>query len=373
MRRLLFPLMLAVAACEEPSLEEQPGEVVFEGDFVEFRVTDDAPEYCAGVPEYLDRYTGALYDELRVDPGEGLVSYSLVAPDDVRHEGEHFIAFASARGIVTGLPVYEHELVHAVQRRGYGRQYLLTEGLAELFGGDASTSDRTSTDGSAEELVGHVEEEGGIRGYAYGDAGRFVAFIDHRFGRGVLLRLLESTSRDDVSVEQFTSKVEDVTGSPWGDISREYDDSEVCEQHAYWNASPVCAAAEPLTLCEEAEDMRHLVALDCAVPDVLGERRDEFTEGEGREVWTYRTVTFEQAGGYAISIGGQWGEESVGYIELKSCRGGCGSFLQRFEVSRYAGFTYDFDIDEPGEYLLKVARPLDAPSVIEFFISGACE
>ena len=138
--------MFAVAACEEPALEEQPGEVVFEGDFVEFRVTDDAPEYCAGVPGYLDRYAGALYEELRVDPGEALVSYSLVHPEDVRHEGDHFIAFASERGIVSGAPVLEHELVHAVHRQGYGRQYLLTEGLAELFGGDALLSDRTSTD-----------------------------------------------------------------------------------------------------------------------------------------------------------------------------------------------------------------------------------
>ena len=152
-----------------------------------------------------------------------------------------------------------------------------------------------------------VEAENGIRGYAYGDAGRFVAYLDHRFGRDVILRLLESTSRGDVSVEQFSSKVEDVTGFAWGDIARGYDESEVCEQHAYWDASPACAAAEPLTLCEGAEDVRHIVAVDCAAADVLGERRDEFTEGEGREVWTYRTVTFERAGGYAISIGGEWG------------------------------------------------------------------
>ncbi len=243
MRRLLLPLAFAVAACEEPALEDQPGEVVFEGDFVEFRVTDDAPEFCAGVPEYLDRYTGALYDELRVDPGHGLVSYSLVDPDEVRHEGDLLIGFESSQGVTTGVPVHEHELVHAVQRRGYGRQYLLTEGLAELFGGDASTLERMSTDGSTEELVEHVEEERGIRGYAYGDAGRFVAYFDHRFGRDVLLRLLESTSREDVSVEQFSSKVEDVTGTPWEDIATGYDDSEVCEQHAYWNASPACAAS----------------------------------------------------------------------------------------------------------------------------------
>jgi len=372
MRGLVLPLMFAVAACEEPPLEEQPGEVVFEGDFVEFRVADDAPEYCAGVPEYLDRYAGALYDELRVEPGDDLVSYSLVAPDEVRHEGDRFVAFESSLGIITGVPVLEHELVHAVQRKLYGRQYLLTEGLAELFGGDASIPDRTSTDGSAEELVEHIEEEGGIRSYAYGDAGRFVAFLDHRFGRDALLRLLEITSRDDVSVEQFTSKVEDVTGTPWGDIAREYDNSEVCEQQAYWNASPACVAAEPLILCEGTEDAWHTVVLDCGAPDVLGERRDEFTDGEGAEVWTYRTVKFEQPGQYGLFIRGQWDEESVGYIDLKNCRGDCGSFLQRFRVPTGPSVAEFFDIEEAGEYLLKVARPLDAQSETEFVILGTC-
>lgn len=373
MRRLLLPLAFAVAACMQPALEEQPGEVVFEGDFVEFRVTDDAPEYCAGVPEYLDRYTGALYEELGVDPGQDLVSYALVAPDDVQYEGDHFVAFASDRGIVAGAPVLEHELVHAVHRRGYGRQYLLTEGLAELFGGDASTSDRTSTDGSAEELVEHVEEERGIRGYAYGDAGRFVAYLDHRFGRDVLLRLLGSTSREDVSVEQFSSKVEDVTGTPWEDIATGYDDSEVCEQHAYWNASPACVVAEPLALCDGAEDVWHTIDLDCTAPEVLGERRDEFTEGKGREVWSYRTVTFEQPGRYGLFIVGQWDAESVGYIDLKNCRGGCGSFLQRFRVPTGPSVAEFFDIEEAGEYLLKIARPLDAQRVTEFVILGTCK
>lgn len=107
------------------------------------------------------------------------------------------------------------------------------------------------------------------------------------------------------------------------------------------------------------------------------------TEGERPEVWTYRTVTFKQPGPCSISISGEWGEESVCYIELKSCRGGSGSFLRRFDVCGYTWLPHDFDIEEPGEYLLqlarpldapmKLARPLDAPSEIEFFISGTYE
>ncbi len=371
-RWLLACLPLTLAACEEP-LWTPPGETVFLGAFTEFRVTSDAPRFCDGVPEYLDRYTGALHDELEVDFDGELTIYALGHPDEVRsfEDEGHLLGFSARAGILSGTPVLEHELVHAVQARSYGNQYLLTEGLAELFGGDAQTPDRRLTDGTAQELVEHVEEEEGIRGYAYGDAGRFVAYFDRRFGREALLSLLERSSRDDVTVEQFTSRVQEVTGLPWQEVAEEYDRSEVCNQHEYWNASPACTAAEPLSLCDGNEDVSHTVDLDCSAPDVLGER-DDFTGETGPEVWTYRTVTFDKPGRYGMFILGQWGAESVGYLDLKRCSGGCGSFLQRFNVPTGPSVAEDFEIEEPGDYLLKIARPLDAESQIEFQIVGTC-
>ncbi len=361
-----------LAACEHPQWVP-PGETVFLGVFTEFRVTDDAPRYCEGVPEYLDRYAGALHDELQVDFDGDLTIYALANSTEVRsfeQEG-HLLAFSAEEGILSATPVFEHELVHAVQTRSYGNQYLLTEGLAELFGGDARTPDRVLTDGTAQELAEHVEEEEGIRGYAYGDAGRFVAYVDRRFGRETLLRLLTSASRDDVTVEQFSARVQDATGVAWDEIASEFDRSEVCVQHEYWNASPACAAAEPLSLCDGTEDAWHTVELDCSAPDVLGER-DDFTGETGPEVWTYRTVTFDKPGRYGMFILGQWGAESVGYLDLKRCSGGCGSFLQRFSVPTGPSVAEDFEIEEPGDYLLKIARPVGAQNRLEFQVVGTC-
>ena len=108
---LLASIALTLIACEEPPWEP-PGEVVFEGDFLDFRVTADAPEYCGGVPTYLDRYTGALYSELQVEPSGDLVVYSLANPDEVRAyepEGRHYLAFDAEGGILSGSPVLEHE------------------------------------------------------------------------------------------------------------------------------------------------------------------------------------------------------------------------------------------------------------------------
>lgn len=370
---LLACLGVALLACEDPQWVP-PGETVFVGEFMEFRVTDDAPRYCEGVPEYLDRYTGALHEELQVDFDGDLTIYALADPGQVRsfeQEG-HLLAFSADEGILSGTPVLEHELVHAVQTRAYGNQYLLTEGLAELFGGDARTPDRVLTDGTAQEIAEHVEEQEGIRGYAYGDAGRFVGFLDQRYGRDALLSLLDNASRDDVTVEQFASRVRDATGLEWDEVAAAYDDSDVCNQHEYWNASPACAAAEVLSLCDGTQDAWHVVELDCSAPGVLGER-DDFTGEGGPEVWTYRTVTFEEPGRYGMFILGQSGAESVGYVDLKRCRGGCGSFLQRFPVPRGPSVAEDFEIEEPGDYLLKIARPLDARDRVEFQIIGTCD
>lgn len=369
-------MVVTLSACEEPPYEP-PGEVVFSGDFIEFRVAEDAPEYCDGVPEYLDQYLGALYGELEVEssPGSDLVSYSIVHPDDVEANGERFNAFASSKGIITGIPVIEHELVHAAENRGpYGRgQYLLTEGLAERFGGDALTNARGLTRAYADVLVQHVEDEEGIRGYAYGDAGRFVAYLDDYFGRDVLLRLLEVTSRTDTSVEVFTSKVEEVTGVAWEELAADYDASEICDQGEYWDASAACEIAEPLALCEGSEEKRHHFDLSCGAPDVLGERKD-FTGESGPEVWTYRTVTFEEPGIYWIFFEVQSGQESVGYVSIKSCGGGCGSFFRRLTVSTDHSIGPNFQIEEPGEYLVKIARPLDALEEMEFrFLGAVCE
>lgn len=136
-------------------------------------------------------------------------------------------------------------------------------------------------------------------------------------------------------------------------------------------ASPACIAAEPLNLCEGSEDAWHVIDLDCKASDVLGERED-FAGDERAEVWTYRTLTFEEPGRFSLFILGQWEAESVGYIDLKQCSGGCGSFLQRFRVPVGPSVAESFDIEEPGDYLLKIARPVDAQSEIEFLIIGTC-
>ncbi|MEM9454640.1 MAG: hypothetical protein AAGF11_10710 [Myxococcota bacterium] len=337
-------MAVGLSACQKPEDQSELPPVVWEGDHLEFGVSEQAGEYCAGTPAYLDGYVGGLLEILDRPPLDKKVRYSFLAPEEVPDSEKGVLGRSTARGVVSGSPVLEHELVHAVLRPNGLTQPLLEEGLAEFFGGDGYSSFRHDTDRPLEEALAAVDDAD-LPGEYYGVAGRFVSYIDTTFGRQALLELEDQlgpwSSTTDMETA-FATK----TAVPFSSAVSEFEALMACPQKIFRDPTAACQVAEPLEWCDGSDAAEHSVALTCNSPDVLGVR--------DREIWTYRVFTIPRPGSYGLFLSPTI-DPVEGYVEIKQCSGGCESFLLHELIPTSLSPATWFDIEDPGDYILKIA------------------
>lgn len=337
-------LAAGLSACQPPADELQLPAVVWEGDHLEFGVSEQAGEYCAGTPAYLDGYVAGLLEVLHRPLLGEKIRYSFLAPDEVPGSHGGVLGTSTARGILSGSPLLEHELVHAVLRPNGLTQPVLEEGLAEYFGGDGHFPFRNDTGLPLEEALAAVDDTR-LPGEYYGVAGRFISYIDTTFERRMLLELEEQlgpwSSTADLETA-FTATI----GVSFDSAVADFGQLEACPQTVYRDPSAACLGSESLAWCNGSNTVEHSIELACDSPAVVGVRDEE--------IWTYRVVTVPAPGRYGIFI--SYFEEPVeGYAELKQCAGGCNSFQQRIVFPTSGTPARWFDIEEAGDYILKIA------------------
>lgn len=356
-------LAIGLSACQPSTEELELPPVVWEGDYLEFGVSEQAGEYCAGTPVYLDGYVEGLLEVLDRPPLDEKIRYSFLAPDEVPGSDGGVLGTSTARGVLSGSPVLEHELVHAVLRPNGLTQPLLEEGLAEYFGGDGYLSLRKDTGLPLEEALGAVHETR-LPGEYYGIAGRFISYIDTAFGRQALLELEDQLGpwSSTADLEAAFAAATDVSFSS---AATEFEEFEACPQTTFRDPSAACLVAERLEWCDGSEAAEHSVDLACDSPDIVGVRDEE--------IWTYRVVSVPTPGQYGIYI--SYFEEPVeGYAELKQCAGGCNSFREQFMFPLGGTPATWFDIEEAGDYILKLAVKQPHEVTVDFVLLGVeCE
>lgn len=353
-----------LVACEPSGENLELPPVTWEGEYLTFGASERAAEYCAGTPAYLDAYVGGLVAELDRPPLAEKVRYSLLARDEVPGSEEGVLGTSTSRGVLSGDAVLEHELVHAVLRPNGLTHPVLEEGLAEYFGGDGYFSFREDTGLPLEDAL-DAAHGADYPGEYYGVAGRFVSYIDTMFGRELLLELEDRLTWTSSTIE-LEAAFSEAIGLPFDEAAEEFTELEACPQHVYWDPSPACLEAAPLAWCDGSETAEHTVDLTCGSPDVIGVR-----DGE---IWAYRLVNIPTPGMYGLYISPLVDEPAEGYAELKQCVGGCGSFLLRELIPTGLRPATWFEVEEPGDYILKLAIERSAERTIRFQILGIdCE
>ncbi len=352
-----------ISACQPPDGDVDLPPVVWEGEHLAFGVSDHAGDYCAGTPPYLDGYVAGLVEILDRPPLAEKVRYSFLAPDEVPEWESGVLGLSTHQGVLSGRPVLEHELAHAVLRPNGVTQPLLEEGLAEYLGGDGDFHFDNAL--PLEEALAAVERAR-LPGEYYGVAGSFIAYLDTNFGRDVVLEL-EGRLGLWSSTADFATAFADASGVPFSDAVTEFESLDRCPHTTFRDPSAACFGAETLAWCDGGEPASHRVELACGSPDVIGVRDDE--------IWTYRVVTIPAPGRYGIFI--RFVEEPIkGYLELKQCAGGCESFRERIIIPTGIGVQPArwFDIEESGDYILKLAVEQPDEVTVEFELLGVeCE
>ncbi len=352
-------LAWALSACQPRDGEVDLPPVVWEGEHLAFGVSDQAGDYCAGTPAYLDGYVAGLVEILDRPPLAEKVRYSFLARDEVPDWESGVVGLSTDQGVLSGFAVHEHELAHAVLRPNGFTQPLLDEGLAEYLDGDGdSTFDNAFP---LEEALAAVEHAR-LPGEYYGVAGSFIAYLDTSFGRDVVLELEARLGRWS-STNDFAAAFADASGVPFSAAVTGFESLDRCPHTTFREPSAACFGAATLAWCDGGEPASHRIDLVCGSPDVIGVRDDE--------IWTYRVVNIPAPGRYGIYI--RFVEEPIkGYLELKQCAGGCESFRERIIIPTGIGVQPArwFDIEEPGDYILKLAVEQPDEVTVEFELLG---
>lgn len=337
------PLALAlVLACSAP--EELPLlPVVWEGESIRVRMDDPGIAVCGGTFEALDRHAALVREALLLE-GDGIIEYTITDEelvDEACNPGSPAACAKPLSGdVFTSIPMHEHEIVHAVRILDPEielRSPPIEEGLATLMGGDRLDDIDPGFDPAI------LLDEGRVQGaLEYHHAGQMMAILLGQHGAESLRRfdtLANNMDEDSAFVEAFGESkeqfVEDLRTAPH------------CEQSQWWIPLLECDGV-PVTADPSTSRLVLSGNVECGEVDVLGPR-------SGR-MWTSRHFQLDEltsVPSYEFDLP----EDAT--LEIVSCNGGCPDrFAYLGTRSEVGSILSGLPALEPGEYVLRVSRPV---------------
>lgn len=320
--------------------------VVWEGESVRVRMDDPAIEVCGGTFEALDRHAELVREALLLE-GDGVVEYSIGDQDFVESACPH--PELSPSGCATHpdghvfarVPYIPHEIVHAVRIQDPSIASLSSafeEGLATVFGSDPPIDDTIPLDIVSlleDPLVGGPED--------YYRAGHMVAILLERHG-------IDAFRRFDVrarTTEEALAFLE-----AFGETKEQFADAAEsaphCEQSQWWKPLFECGG-EPTVADPQTGRLTLSGNLDCGEPDVQGP--------EYGRMWASHHFRLDEP---TSIVSYEFDMPDDATLEIVGCSLGC--------PRRFAYIGDRFDVGsvsdglpglEPGEYFLRMSRPID--------------
>lgn len=329
--------------------------VVWEGESVRVRMDDPDIEVCGGTFEGLDRHAALVREALRLE-GDEVVEYSIGDEDfvDAACNYEPSVplgcALYSSGEVFTRIPYLPHEIVHAVRHLDPEIGHLSSvfeEGLAELMGSDPAGTGTIPLDAQESFDDDHV---GGPNEYYR--AGHLMAFMLERHGVEAfreLDQLAPWMGEDRAFIEAFGETKEDLAAAA--------EQAPHCEQSQWWMPLLECdgepVVADPTTGVLVLEG-----SLDCGSADVRGP--------EYGRTWASRHFRLDEP---TNVLGFHFEMPEDATLEIVGCSGGC---PERFAYigTRYQVGSVSQGLPrlEPGEYFLRMSRPVDGTGGSRFQI-----
>jgi hypothetical protein len=320
--------------------------IVWEGESVRVRMDDPAIEVCGGTFEALDRHAQLVREALLLE-GDGVIEYSIGDVEYIESVCSH--PELSPNGcaahpdgqVFTRVPYIPHEIVHAARIQDPSSTSLSSafeEGLATVFGSDPPIDDTIPLDtlGILEDpLVGGPE--------SYYRAGHMVAILLDRHGIDAFRRF-DTRARTTEEAQAFL----EVFGETKEQFAEVADSVPHCEQSQWWKPLFECDG-EPIVADPETGLLTLTGNLDCSEPDVQG---PEF----GR-MWASRHFRLDEPTA-VVSYEFEMPDDAT--LEVVGCSQGCPQRFayigERFDVGSVSNGLPGL---EPGEYFLRMSRPVD--------------
>lgn len=338
-------LMGLLGACA-PDDELPLPPVVWEGESVRVRMDDPAIEVCGGTFEALDRHAALVREALLLE-GDGVVEYSIGDEDFVESVCPH--PELSPNGCATypdgrvfaRIPYIPHEIVHSVRIQDASTASLSSafeEGLATVFGSDPPIDDTIPLD-----TLGILEDTLVAGPEDYYRAGHMVAILLDRHGVDAFRRF-DMRARTTEEARAFL----EVFGETKEQFAEVADSAPHCEQSQWWKPLFECDD-EPIVADPETGLLTLTGNLDCSEPDVQGP--------EYRRMWASRHFRLDEP---TTVVSYEFDMPDDATLEIVGCSLGCPQRFayigERFDVGSISSGLPGL---EPGEYFLRMSRPID--------------
>ncbi|PRQ05644.1 hypothetical protein [Enhygromyxa salina] len=298
--------LLGGTAC----IEEAPAPLhSFErhGEWIDVWGYDTNPgDTCAGTLPYLDAYAGALSEEFGLSTHLGV--YHWYTPDryiEVEPCPKHALGCAGLNGAFSYSMPLEHEVVHVANIQASPCPSVLSEGLAEYYGGS-----RTPTSGDIRALL-EAQQAGQIGWADYPIAGAFAAYLVETRG---LEAVLESCklSGPAPTAEQLADAMSTAFDSSLDQLFIDFEAWEAleCRYSQYRGKIYECGHSPSVVL--GAETVKLDVTLDCTDTRTIGPLNNR--------IWTLDAVRVAEAGIYVVTLEDDSGEfvQDLGF-EMTEC------------------------------------------------------
>jgi hypothetical protein len=311
---------------------------------VRVRMDDPEIEICRGSFDALDRHAELVREALLLE-GDGVIEYSIGDQDFVDERCNLDSVFACANGadgaVFTSFPFIQHEIVHAVRFMDPEisiRSSPIEEGLAILFGSDDLGQETVPLN-----TLDIFDDPRVIGGSEYYRAGYSMALLLERHG-AERLRNFDLLARDRPEDQAF----EEAFGETRVEFAAFADAAPLCDRSQWWIPLLECDG-EPIVADPGTGVLTLSGNIACGEPDVQG---PELTR-----IWTSRLFRLDES---TSSLGYEFDMPEDATLEIVGCSSGC---PQRFAYigTRYSVGSVSNGLPglEPGEYFLRMSRPID--------------
>lgn len=321
--------------------------VVWEGEAVRVRMDDPGIQVCGGSFEALDRHARLVREALLLQ-GDGIIDYSIGDEDFVdsicaseASDSPDACTYPGVGSVYTTIPFVQHELVHAARIKdptiGF-RSSPIEEGLATLLGGDPIGDDTVLLDAH-----GILREQYVTGGAEYYRAGQTMAILIERYGVQEFRRfdILARTDGEDQTFEEVFGETKDEFATYASSVPH-------CEQSQWWMPLLECDGA-PMGPDPVMGATTLTGNLGCGEPDVQGPVFGT--------MWTSRHFRLDERTtnlSYRIDMP----EDAT--LEIVACNGGCPERFAYIGTRNQVGSILNgIPALEPGEYFLRMSRPVD--------------
>jgi hypothetical protein len=353
---LVAACVLATGCTDDPSPPD-PAPVVWVGEHIEVATNGEAVA-CGGSWEYLDAFVGAALGEMALQ-AEGPFRYYLLTPDELEAVNDPWMPVGSrhARGrrVYTNVAVDTHELVHAIRhdavRNPLPGVTFFEEGLAVMYQQDARPlyPDR--------DVMAALRSISDLRAYMpgehYGLAGHFTRFLASEHGIEPVVAFVDDQVEVG-TVDDIEALFAEHFGESLGAAVERYPSVYPSCSHLARTRHVVECTQPPVEPVDQAIHMSYELA--CDDPDVLG-------PADGR-MWRSFTFDVTEAGRYSLV---NIFPPHDFTLELVDCERGC---LGSTSSPPEGGTIYATPDLEPGRYLVRLSRTVDAPGSASVIING---